>query len=410
MIGKYSDRDLIEILNGEWKGRRLSSREQRKLLLEAIKDDSAFWYLMISGDQQGHSFYKSLWTDKSRTSEIVQELVNDPRLTELFKQKPSSKLEPKERPASIEFGQIYETRLPINWPYPYQERRMVLVLSNHEGSFNPYRPDVKVAPISFDTHLAGPYDVCFEHKKLLGGVTFLVRLSDVQNIFVDQLANYYGRLSRKNAHQVVLAWKRSLGLKVDEDESQHLEKSNNIVGRPSETSAQQEQQQFWRREHKITRYMREPVLSMIRAHSQWPEAIVLDLTYGLPGDVLKQWEQTANLIPLAAASRPDLSIYAAQGPTGAFTVFSEEDVLCKFMYSNDWVGLLFVLKNNQEIRLKIQHNNREILSETLAPEDQIAYLSLRGIKKLLNKELRLQIQMEKRIISKKVVLHYGSSV
>ncbi|WP_457566608.1 hypothetical protein, partial [Caldithrix abyssi] len=308
------------------------------------------------------------------------------------------------------FGQIYETRLPINWPYPYQERRMVLVLSNHEGSFNPYRPDVKVAPISFDTHLAGPYDVCFEHKKLLGGMPFLVRLSDVQNIFVDQLANYYGRLTRKHARQVVLAWKRSLGLKLDENESRHLEKSNNIVGRPSETSAQQEQQRFWRREHKITRYMREPVLSMIRADSQWPEAIVLDLTYGLPEDVLKQWEQTASLIPLAAASRPDLSIYAAPGPTGAFTVFSEEDVLCKFMYSNDWVGLLFVLKNNQEIRLKIQHNNREILSETLAPEDQIAYLSLRGIKELLNKELRLQIQMEKRIISKKVVLHYGRSV
>ncbi|WP_456439296.1 hypothetical protein [Caldithrix abyssi] len=402
MMRKYSDHDLIEILNGQWKGRHLSPREQRKMLLEAIKDDSAFWYLTLSGDQ------KETAIEERASKEIIRELMNDPHLMELFSKK--HKMDPVKKPSKIEFGQIYETRLPINWLYPYQERRMVLILSNGKGSFNPHRPDVKIAPISFDAHLAGPYDVRFQHKKLLGGMPFLVRLSDVQNIFIDQLANYYGRLPKKYARQVVLAWKRSLGLKLEEDEFRHPEKSNNGMRRPSKTSVQPEHQRFWRREHKITRYMREPVLSMIRAASQWPEAVVLDLTYDLPEDVLKQWEQTANLIPIAAASRPDLSIYTAPGPTGAFTVFSEEDVLCKFMFSNDWVGLLFVLKNNQEIRLNIQHNNREMLSETLIPQDQIAYLNLRGVRGLLNKELRLQIQTEKRFIDKKVVFHYGRSI
>ncbi|MDQ7054307.1 MAG: hypothetical protein Q9P14_15995 [candidate division KSB1 bacterium] len=384
MNRKYSDRELADIYY-----RQFSSQDRPLIVEEILKDSRSRSYLeYLEGMELMNAPIQSSDSDTSLTEKrkkLYRELTDRLHQTRM-------RIRRWERPAKVSFGELYETSLPLNWPQPYQPRRLVVVLSAEEGCFDPQNPDVLVVPVSFDTEYASKNDLIIPEEDSGLQAELMLRFDDIQPIFVSQLKSKLGAIPESYHDAIQAFWKQTVGLPSNATEYlQNRQRKTDPLEGPVH--------RFRLQEHEITAYMREPVRQALMLAQEHEDILTIDLSHRVrTEDILEEaamMEEQEVLLLAADAAEQSLE-----------SVWLGEDRLYLLADSDTWAIQLDIRKDLVQFKMvsnttlenwkfTIFHKDEELMSVHLSLEAWIpGLIPIRPLRKFLNKPLNIAFHRE----------------
>ena len=371
MKRKFTDHEIKEFVAGKINGEEANEDDLREMAIE------------IEDSPDDFEFKSYISETRDFTPENKQYSVS-PELQKMIDDMPANP--PVLRSPDIDelkFGQIFSTTLPANWPWKAQETRWVMLLSNTEGSINEDMPDVKVAPLSFEEDFATDTDVVINDQQVLNGHTFMIRFGDVQNIFTDQLKDYYGKMPKNYVDNLKQGWKYASGLS-----EQPAENSGSAIEQDDDPRVS-----FNFEEHDLTEYMRKPVSDMIADLEEQDE---LELTDDeIPGNVISLEHTIPNEWLESKAGTEEYALAAAKekhfplGEGKLFTIYASRRLELRLHITEDGLQLrLQLAKAVDKYRLTVKSmEGAELLAATGA-----RIIPLRPADMFINRSLRIEIK------------------
>ncbi|MGD9900897.1 MAG: hypothetical protein AB7T22_17360 [Calditrichaceae bacterium] len=391
MNRKYSDEELRRFFNAEYDEETMS-----KMAQEIVKDPrseaylAGLWEKKLGGDPPPKGDYKA-WVEKYGLADRIRKITEN-----IQKRK---ELPP---PSEYGFGQIFETRLPLNWPQPRQERRLVFVMTDDEDSYNESMRDILAAPISFLIDQACDTDVMIDEKDSTLGMSYLIRIGSMQPIFTDQLGRYFGTIPEHYDKLIRDIWSYTAGLPEGLVNPEFTE-----IADPEDL-----RYQFETEENAITAYMREPVERMIAVSEEFPDVHSIDLSHILD---LKKLENDHNLESLhtfrlaaSVAEAPGI-LEQLQVGSRAFILHDDPAFFIELLVQNDSLVLQVVTtKTGAIVDSRITDDDGILWEESLRTGDNhIGQASIPGISAFINKILKIELQYELKSISKRIRLYHA---
>lgn len=388
----YSDQQLIDYFEGNFPAEKIHEmslnigRDRRSLdFLEHLQDEAA-WRNDL---------------DPQAISELAGKLL-----------KGFSKLSDPEQPAIRDFpeefriGQIFSTRLPLNWQQSHQERRLVLLLSNDQDCFNQANPDVLVAPMSFETNMALPGDMIIPAEKSPTGGALLVRFGDIQNVFVNQLQEYLGPLPPELLAPLKQRWKAAMGLgEIPDEEAAAI------------TSLRDPRRPFSESEHLICAYLRQPVQQMIAISGYSGQEEYIDASYLLDQEIIgreqRRWTGIRRDMLLAADSN-QMTLLEGSKAVRYLLLENERWNLYLLMQARTEPLLSIALEpkvylrsdpfwQNNNLQIEVESDLQIIVSDQFVFDAaQTVVLPCRPAVDFLNKPLIIRIKIDQSVVEKKV--------
>ncbi|MGD9489764.1 MAG: hypothetical protein AB7W47_17210 [Calditrichaceae bacterium] len=391
MNRKYSDEELRRFFNAEYDEETMS-----KMAQEIVKDPrseaylAGLWEQKLGGDPPSKGDYKA-WAEKYGLADRIRKITDNIR-----KRK---ELPP---PSDYGFGQIFETSLPLNWPQPRQERRLVMVMTNDDDSYNETLPDVLAAPISFRVDQACDTDVMIDEKDSTLGMSYLIRIGSMQPIFTDQLDRYFGTIPEHYDELIRDVWSYMAGL----PEGRANPGFTKIAG------AEDRRYYFETEENKITAYMREPVEQMIAVSEELPDVMTTDISHIVDLGKLEKEIETESVpvfrLAASAVEKPDILEQRLSG-IRAFILHDDPAFFIELLVNNEALALQVVTtKAGAIVDSRILDEDGVLWEKSIRTEDNhIGQAFLPGISAFINKILTVELNYELYSVTKKIRLHHA---
>lgn len=309
MKRRFSDHQLKQYYN-----RELSSDQMKDMEKKFAEDDLAFLDLLFSRDLAPiHTPFEK----KLKSAKIQKEKLPSPSIPE----------------DELDFGMIFSTKVPVNWKWPHQSTRLVMII-DPDPELEGYN-DILIAPISFETQFRTEGDVIIDGPPLQ--MPFMVRMSHTTPMFSEQLGDYWGQIDEKYDDLLKEAWHKAFtGLGNVSEEVYH----------------------FIRRENQLTDYLRVPVHMVKQLTELYPDDMkVLDTSYLIPEEflkemaeeILRQGKSDDSMVPVAADAALNIKEVFA-GEARRRTLISNEEMV------------ISIIAKEQSLHLEIDDPEKQINS------------------------------------------------